>query len=67
MIEAEFVGTHTGEFAGIPATGRKVRVPFCVVYDVQGDRITRGRVYMEMPVMLRQLGRAPQPEATASA
>jgi len=67
MIEAEFVGTHTGEFAGIPATGRKVRVPFCVVYDVQGDRITRGRVYMEMPVMLRQLGRAPQPAATASA
>ena len=52
-------------FAGIPATGRQVRVPFCVVYDVEGDRITRGRVYMEMPVMMRQLGRTPQPAAVA--
>jgi len=67
MIEADFVGTHTGEFAGIPATGRQVRVPFCVVYDLTGDRITRGRVYMEMPVMMRQLGGAAQPAAAAHA
>jgi steroid delta-isomerase-like uncharacterized protein len=67
MIEGDFAGTHTGEFAGIPATGRQVRVPFCVVYDLVGDRITRGRVYMEMPVMMRQLGTAPQPAAVAGA
>jgi steroid delta-isomerase-like uncharacterized protein len=65
MIEADFIGTHTGEFAGIPATGRQVRVPFCVVYDVAGDRITRGRVYMEMPVMMRQLGHTPAAAALA--
>ena len=64
LIEADFVGTHTGEFAGIPATGRQVRVPFCVVYDIADDRITRGRVYMEMPVMMRQLGRLPAAAAT---
>lgn len=67
MIEADFVGTHTGEFAGIAATGRQVRVPFCVVYELEGDRITRGRVYMEMPVMFRQLGATPQPAAAAHA
>ena len=54
------MGTHTGEFAGIPATGRQVRVPYCVVYDLAGDRI-RGRVYMEMPVIIRRLGGTPQP------
>jgi hypothetical protein len=37
-----------------------------VVYDVANDRITRGRVYMEMPVMLRQLGRAPAPALAES-
>jgi predicted ester cyclase len=61
MIEGFFVGTHTGEFAGIPATGLEVRVPLCVVYDLADDRIERGRVYFELPVLLRQLGRAPEP------
>ena len=56
VLEFDFVGKHTGEFAGIPATGKNVRVPTCVIYDVEGDKIKRARVYMEMPVMLQQLG-----------
>jgi len=66
-VHKEYYGIYTGEFAGIPATGRQVRVPFCVVYDLAGDRISRGRVYMEMPVMMRQLGGAAQPAAAAHA
>ncbi len=54
--EGTFVGRHTAEFAGIPATGKDVRVPLCVVYDLENDQIKRGRIYLEMPVMLRQLG-----------
>lgn len=57
VLEADFVGTHIGEFAGIPATGKQVRVPLCVVYDLENDMIKRGRVYMEMPVLFRQLGK----------
>lgn len=56
VLEADFVGTHIGTFAGIPATRRKVRVPLCVVYDLEEGKIKRGRVYLEMPVLLRQLG-----------
>jgi steroid delta-isomerase-like uncharacterized protein len=56
MVEGDFVGQHIGEFAGIPATGKAVRVPLCVVYDLDRDQIQRGRVYFEMPVLLRQLG-----------
>jgi steroid delta-isomerase-like uncharacterized protein len=56
VLEAEFVGKHIGEFAGIPATNKQVRVPLCVVYDIENDKIKRGRVYFEMPVLLQQLG-----------
>lgn len=55
-LEADFVGKHIGEFAGIPPTGRDVRVPLCVVYDLENDKIKRGRVYMELPVLFKQLG-----------
>jgi predicted ester cyclase len=38
--EAMFVGTHVGEFAGVPASGSEVRVPYSVFYDVDAGRIT---------------------------
>lgn len=56
VLEADFVGTHIGTFAGVPATNRQVRVPLCVVYDLRDGKIVRGRVYLEVPVLLRQLG-----------
>lgn len=56
VAEFDFVGKHIGEFAGIPATGKDVRVPLCVVYDLEGDKIKRARVYFETPALLQQLG-----------
>lgn len=56
LWEGEFVGKHIGEFAGIPATGKDVRVPLSVVYDLENGKITRGRVYFEMPALFQQLG-----------
>jgi predicted ester cyclase len=56
MLEGDFIGKHIGEFAGIPATGKDVNVPLCVVYDLADDKITRGRVYFEMPALIQQLG-----------
>ncbi len=56
VFEGDFVGRHIGEFAGISPTNKQVRVPMCVVYDLEKDKIKRGRVYFEMPVLLRQLG-----------
>ncbi len=55
-IEAMFVGTHTGDFAGVAATGRDVRVPLVVIYDVNEDGITEGRIYLQAATMMRQLG-----------
>ena len=56
VLEANFVGKHIGNFAGIPATGKDVNVPLCVVYEIKDGKIWRGSVYLEMPVMLKQLG-----------
>ena len=54
-LEADFVGTHTGEFLGIPATGKSVQVPYCVVYDLQGDKITALRAYIPIDLFAHQL------------
>jgi predicted ester cyclase len=54
-IEADFAGTHTGEFAGIQASGRAVRVPYSVVYDIRGDRISALRIYFPMSLLMEQL------------
>jgi predicted ester cyclase len=54
--EVDFVGRHVGEFGGIAATGREVRVPYSVVYDLEGEKIKALRIYMPMDVMMEQLG-----------
>jgi predicted ester cyclase len=54
-IEADFAGTHTAEFAGIAPTGRAVRVPYSVVYDLRGDKISALRIYFPMSTLIDQL------------
>ena len=59
VFEGDFVGKHIGEFAGIPATNKNVRVPLCVVYDLENEKIKTARIYFEMPVLLQQLNEIP--------
>ncbi len=56
VVEGYVVGKHTGVFAGVPATGKDVRVPICVTYDLENDQIKRGRVYMASGIFLQQVG-----------
>jgi len=58
VLEAMFVGRHTGEFAGVPATNKDVSVPLAVVYDFRDGRISAGRVFWTVPVFLAQVGAA---------
>ena len=60
LLEAVVVGKHTGDFAGIPATGRDVRVPLAVSYELEGGLIKRARIYMMLNVLLDQIGTAPK-------
>ena len=62
----EFIGrgTHTGDLMGIAPTGRQVSIPVCEVYELRDGKIYAERQYMDMLVMMQQLGVAPAP-ATA--
>ena len=54
-VEWVFVGTHTGEFAGVPASGNAVRVPYSAFYDVDDDRITAIRLYFSLEQLIGQI------------
>jgi predicted ester cyclase len=60
--ELDFVGKHVGEFGGIAATGNEVRVPYCVIYDLEGEKIKALRIYLPMDVLVGQLGATASPE-----
>ena len=55
VLEAVFVGTHAAEFAGVPATGKQVRLPYAVVYDLSGDTITALNAYFPVNALVNQL------------
>jgi steroid delta-isomerase-like uncharacterized protein len=55
VLEAVFVGRHIAEFAGVPATGATVRVPYAVAYDVSGDRIDALRGYFPILALVEQV------------
>jgi steroid delta-isomerase-like uncharacterized protein len=54
-LEADFVGVHTAEFAGIPPTGASMRVPYSVFYDVDDDGISALRAYLPVSQMIAEL------------
>lgn len=55
VLEAEIVGKHIGEFAGVAPTNKDVRIPLAVVYDLEDGMIKEGRIYFELPALLAQL------------
>ena len=55
VLEMDFVGKHTGEFAGMQATGKQVNFPITIVYDLENGLISQARVYMLTDVLMKQL------------
>ena len=65
MLEAEFIGTHIGEFEGLTATLRPVRVPYAGAYTLADGRITALRLYFPFDLLVRQITAADKPAGMA--
>jgi steroid delta-isomerase-like uncharacterized protein len=57
-LEAVFVGTHAAEFAGVPATGTEVRMPYSVFYDIADGKILTLRAYFPITGLVQRLQEA---------
>lgn len=55
LLEALVIGKHTGEFGGIPATGKDIRVPLAVSYELENGLIKRARIYLMANVLFDQI------------
>jgi predicted ester cyclase len=64
LVEGRFTGTHLGSWRGLPATGRKVDFPMCLIFDFVGNDMVSERLYFDMGAPLRQLGVADDPNST---
>ena len=53
-------GTHRGEFFGVPATGKQIKVKGTVVDRVVAGRMAESRILMDGLSMMRQLGVIPE-------
>lgn len=48
---------HTGEWQGIPATGRAVAVPLCAIFTFDANnQVASERVYFDAATVLQQIG-----------
>lgn len=54
-----FTGTHKGEFNGIPATGKSIKVDFCDIWRLENGKAIENWVQMDMMGLLQQLGVIP--------
>ncbi|MDQ3715404.1 MAG: ester cyclase [Actinomycetota bacterium] len=59
-----WTGTHQGEFLGIPATGRTVKVEAWNLDRFQDGQLTESRIIMDVIGLLTQLGAIPAPAAS---
>jgi steroid delta-isomerase-like uncharacterized protein len=57
--ETIITGTHDGEWAGIPPTGRRIEVPVAAIFEFDEDRLLCEKVYMDFAAVLTQIGVLP--------
>jgi steroid delta-isomerase-like uncharacterized protein len=65
VAEGVYCGTHTGPLATpqgeVPPTGRALRLPICLVFEVTAGRIASNHAYYDQMTFAAQLGLLPEP------
>lgn len=57
----EWTGTHKGDFVGVPATGKEVKVWGIVIDRFENQKIKDTRIIMDSVGLMMQLGVIPPP------
>jgi predicted ester cyclase len=60
-----FTGTHQGEFMGIPATNKPVKVAYIDLWRMENGLCVENWVQMDMLGLMQQLGVVPAPGQTS--
>jgi len=60
-----WTGTHTGDFFGVPATGRHVSVEAWTLDQFRDGLIVKSRIIMDVMGLMQQLGAVPTPPPAA--
>lgn len=56
IVQARAIGIHKGALNGIPPTGRKMDLPFCIRYTIENEIITDHWLIADQIVLMEQLG-----------
>ncbi|WP_396635993.1 ester cyclase [Maribacter sp. R77961] len=62
IIQGRATGIHKSEFSGIPATGRKMDLPFVIRYTIENDKIVDHWLIADQMLLMEQLGVLPKEE-----
>jgi steroid delta-isomerase-like uncharacterized protein len=58
VVEMELTGTHKGPWAGVPPTGKSIRLRSAAIFKFDQDRLVGETVYFDLATLMRQLGAA---------
>lgn len=56
-----FTGTHTGDFMGIPPTGKTIHAKYIDIWTVEDGKLKDNWIQMDMMGLMQQLGVIPTP------
>ena len=64
IVQARATGIHQGALNGIPPTGKKMDLPFCIRYTIENEKITDHWLIADQMVLMEQLGAMPAEETS---